>query len=84
MSALPKAVAQAAAVTAFARAWVVQAVVEQSLVTNELSSVVTVEAAGWWVSPEPNNRAAMALVTTLVLPGYVDALIVTPGNAFVR
>ena len=85
MSALPKAVAQAAAVTACTRAVVVQAVLVQRLVINLSSSPpapVIVEAAGWLCRPLPSTRAASGPVTESI-PACVPnspALKVTPGN----
>ncbi len=82
MSALPKAAAQAAAVTACARAVVLQADVVHSVLMRFPSSLVTVEAAGELAScPLPSTLAASALVIWLVDAGYVDAPMVTEGNS---
>src|ERR1700727_38389 len=90
MSALPNAAAQAAAATAVARAWLVQGLLPlQRMPIRLVSSVVTVDAAGWLdmptagVWPEmlvPSTRAARALATRPVCAGNVEALNVTPGN----
>jgi hypothetical protein len=45
-----------------------------------VSSVVTVVEAGELVRTVPSTAVASALVTAPVLPGYVEALNVTPGN----
>src|ERR1700684_4264934 len=87
MSALPNAAAQAAAVTAMTRAVLLHGLLPvQRTPIRLLSSVVTVDAAGWLAIPcgfaelIPSTRAASALVTRLVCPGNVEALNVTPGN----
>src|SRR5579863_794975 len=85
MSALPKAVAQAAAVTACTRALVVQAVELQRFVISLSSSPLTpviVEAAGWLARPLPSTLAASGPVTES-MPAWDPnnpALRVTPGN----
>src|SRR5271163_165713 len=85
MSALPKAVAQAAAVTACTRAVVVQAVLLQRLLIKLSSSPpapVIDDAAGWLCKPLPSTRAASGPVTESI-PACDEnspALKVTPGN----
>jgi hypothetical protein len=85
MSALPKAVAQAAAVTACTRAAVVHAVVLQRVAIKLSSSPVgpvIVEAAGWLCRPLPKTRAASGPVTESI-PACDEnspALKVTPGS----
>src|SRR5580698_670811 len=80
MSALPKAAAQAAAVTACARAVVEQEVVPQSVFIRVFSSFVTVDVAGEVLRPLPKTAAANALVTVEleVFPAYVEPLMVNP------
>ncbi len=85
MSALPNAAAQAAAVTAVTRGRLLHGLLPvHRMPIRLLSSVVTVDAAGWFgkvcVEPLLSTRAASALVTRLVCAGYVEALNVTPGN----
>src|SRR5271169_2496739 len=85
MSALPKAVAQAAAVTACTRALVVQAVLLQRLLISLSSSPlapVIEAAAGWLCRPLPSTFAASGPVTESI-PACVansPALRLTPGN----
>ena len=67
-------------ITACARAAELQALVVHKLLMRLVSSVVTVDAAGILCSPLPSTLAARALVMVAVLPGYVDALNVTPGS----
>src|ERR1700678_4304456 len=85
MSALPNAAAQAALVTAWTRAKLLQGLVPvQRMPIRLLSSVVTVDAAGWLAMPAPSTFAASALLTEL-MPGALEnseALNVTPGNIF--
>jgi hypothetical protein len=90
ISALPSAAAQAAAVTAMTRAVLLQGLLPlQRMPIRFVSSVVTVDAAGWLdiptagIWPEmlvPSTRAASALATRPVCAGNVEALNVTPGN----
>src|ERR1700730_2114176 len=68
MSALPSAVAQAAAATAFVPCCVPHAFVMQSLPMRLVSSVVMVLAAGALVGALPSTLAASALVTVFT-PG---------------
>src|ERR1700734_947622 len=80
MSALPNAVAQAAAATAFVPAIVVQSLSEHSRPIRLLSSVVTVLAAGWLFGELPSTRLARALGTVLAPAGNWPALKVEPNS----
>ena len=73
MSALPNAVAQAAAATAYVPGSVLHEFVAQSLPMRLVSSVVMVLAGGALnIGVLPSTRAASALVTVFTPPGVVN------------
>src|ERR1700722_19546084 len=80
MSALPKAVAQAAAATACVPGSVLHELVVQSLPMRVDSSLVMLLAGGALVPALPSTFAASAFVTVVIPPGVVNwpALSVVP------